>query len=358
MKKVECIVVGQGVCGTFLTWYLKKAGMSFIVIDNNDPASSSRVAAGVINPVTGRRIVKTWMIDELMPFVQQAYGEISDCLGIDCLENTRIVNLFPTPQMRNAFAERAVEEQHFLELSADDHRYRPFLEYAFGSGEIRPAYLAKLHRLLPAWREELSRSSSLIEEEFELWRLAITDNHITYKDLQAERIIFCDGSSAFNNEFFRSLPFAPNKGEALVLRIKDLPTDAVFKKAITLVPLEPEIFWAGASHEWEFSSAGPTEEFRTKTEKQLRNWLKIPFSIEDHVAAIRPATLERRPFVGLHPHFPRVGILNGMGTKGCSLAPYFANEFAQHLTKKTAILPQADVGRFTRILTPGNNLKH
>jgi outer membrane cobalamin receptor len=33
--------------------------------------------------------------------------------------------------------------------------------------------------------------------------------------------------------------------------------------------------------------------------------------------------------------------------------PYFANEFAQHLTKKTAILPQADVGRFTRILTPG-----
>ena len=72
MKKVECVVVGQGVCGTFLTWYLKKAGMSFIVIDNNDPASSSRVAAGVINPVTGRRIVKTWMINELMPFVQQA----------------------------------------------------------------------------------------------------------------------------------------------------------------------------------------------------------------------------------------------------------------------------------------------
>ena len=76
MRKTEFLIVGQGISGTFLSWYLHKAGRSFIVIDNNDGSSSSRVAAGIINPVTGRRVVKTWMIDEIMPFAVNAYEEM------------------------------------------------------------------------------------------------------------------------------------------------------------------------------------------------------------------------------------------------------------------------------------------
>jgi len=46
-----------------------------------------------------------------------------------------------------------------------------------------------------------------------------------------------------------------------------------------------------------------------------------------------------------------VGVFNGMGTKGCSLAPYFAHEFAQYLAEGKAMTPAADVTRFTRILS-------
>ena len=53
---------------TMLSYEFAKAGLSFLVIDDGDPSASSRVAAGMINPVTGRRIVKTWMIDTLLPF--------------------------------------------------------------------------------------------------------------------------------------------------------------------------------------------------------------------------------------------------------------------------------------------------
>jgi hypothetical protein len=52
----------------------------------------------------------------------------------------------------------------------------------------------------------------------------------------------------------------------------------------------------------------------------------------------------------MHPHHPQIGILNGMGTKGCSLAPYFASQFVSHLTKKSSILPEANVDRFSRLL--------
>jgi glycine/D-amino acid oxidase-like deaminating enzyme len=70
----------------------------------------------------------------------------------------------------------------------------------------------------------------------------------------------------------------------------------------------------------------------------------------DHFASVRPATLERRPFVGLHPHFLQLGILNGLGTKGCSLAPYFAKELAQKLSGKGSVNPLADIQRFSKIL--------
>jgi len=42
--------------------------------------------------------------------------------------------------------------------------------------------------------------------------------------------------------------------------------------------------------------------------------------------------------------------LNGMGTKGCSLAPYFAKQFADQLVHGHVLEPLADVKRFSRVL--------
>jgi glycine/D-amino acid oxidase-like deaminating enzyme len=61
--------------------------------------------------------------------------------------------------------------------------------------------------------------------------------------------------------------------------------------------------------------------------------------------------LERRPFVGLHPQQPALGILNGMGTKGASLAPFFANQLTSHLVHNFPIHDEADIKRFTKILS-------
>jgi len=79
--------------------------------------------------------------------------------------------------------------------------------------------------------------------------------------------------------------------------------------------------------------------------------LKIPFIIKDHLASLRPATIERRPFVGLHPQHNNMAIFNGMGTKGCSLAPWFAKQFADHLVSNVSLDPLCDIKRFHRILT-------
>jgi glycine/D-amino acid oxidase-like deaminating enzyme len=199
----------------------------------------------------------------------------------------------------------------------------------------------------------------LREERFEIAELAVTPDEVRYRDINARRIVFCDGAAGFNNPFFSRLPFAPNKGEALIIEAPGLREEApgihgpsVFKQGISLVPWgDDDLYWAGSSYEWSFEDTAPTALFRERTEAALRYWLKQPFRTVEHWAAVRPATLERRPFVGFHPVDPAVGILNGMGTKGCSLAPYFAHEMVRNVVAGSPIRADADVKRFTKILS-------
>jgi glycine/D-amino acid oxidase-like deaminating enzyme len=54
--------------------------------------------------------------------------------------------------------------------------------------------------------------------------------------------------------------------------------------------------------------------------------------------------------VGTHPAHKNVAILNGMGSKGCSLAPFFAKQLADNLVHGKKILPEADILRFRKVL--------
>jgi glycine/D-amino acid oxidase-like deaminating enzyme len=345
--QTEFLIIGQGISGTFVTWYLKKAGRSFIVIDNGNPASSSRVAAGIINPVTGRRIVQTWMIDILLPYALNAYKELGRELNIEAIAQKNIVDFFPSPQMVNAFHERYQENPEYLSLPSDPQAFSQYFNYDFGYGEISPAYAVNLAEIIPAWRQQLQ----IIEEDFDVSKLGIRDGGITYKDISAEKIIFCNGIAASEHPYFNKLPFALNKGQALIIRNKELPKENIFKKAMTIVPLKDDLFWVGSSYEWQFEDMYPSEEFLSRTTALLRSWIKSDFTVEAHLSSLRPATLERRPFVGLHPKYPEIGILNGMGTKGCSLAPYFAGQLVNYLINNEPILPMADIGRFRKILS-------
>jgi len=348
----DVLIVGQGICGTFLSWWLEKKGLSFVVIDEQRPHTASRSAAGLINPVTGRRIVKTWMIDELLAFAKPAYDEMGRTLGIEFLKQVSVVDFFPSAQMRLAFLQRYEEDPQYLQLPQDEHDYDPLFRSDLGYGMINPCYLVDLPGLLSSCRQHLLQQNLLFEDAFDYQYLITGEQHIQYKDITARMVIFCDGVQSADSSYFSRLPFAPNKGEALILDIPELPPSAtVYKKGMTLAPWKDGLYWVGSSYEWSFSNPGPTENFRQRAESLMKEWLKLPFRIIDHIASVRPATLERRPFVGFHPLYPAVGILNGMGTKGCSLAPFFAHQLSEHIAHGEVIQADADVKRFAKILS-------
>ncbi len=348
---IDYLIIGQGISGTFLSYYLQQQEKTVMVIDDGSPTSPSRITAGVMNPVTGRRLVTVWMAGELFPFAWNAYQDIGKELDVEVISQRNVIDFFPNPFMREGFLQKIESGDQYTHAYPEQNHFNPYFNYEFGCGEIRPAYTAHLEVLLPAWRNRLIRQGALLEERFDLAQLKLEPERVIYKDIIASKILFCDGSSGFESPFFKPLPYAPNKGEAMVVEIRDLPDHHIYKKSMMLVPMvEKDIFWIGSSYVWEFDNADPTKEFRDRTEAVLKEWLKVPFKTLEHRSGLRPATLERRPFCGIHPLYPQVGILNGMGTKGCSLAPYFANQLTDFLVNGKEIAKDADVGRFRRVL--------
>jgi glycine/D-amino acid oxidase-like deaminating enzyme len=349
--QVDYIIVGQGICGTMLSWFLHKEGKTFLIIDDANDHSSSKVAAGIINPITGRRYVTTWMIEELMAFAKQAYTDLGEHLQSQFLFQKDIIDFFPSAQMRDAFVNRITEDDTYLHPYPDQNHFNSMFHYDFGCGQVRPAFMVNISLLLASWRKHLYDHDAVMNEVFDLSQLEIKKDSIQYGDITAQKIIFCDGVAAMKNPWFELLPFSANKGEALIIECEGITNEHIFKKGLMLAPLPVQhTYWVGSNYQWEYENGQPSETFYKQTENHLKHWLKQPFRILHHKAAVRPATIERRPFVGLHPHQKVIGILNGMGTKGTSLAPYFANQLAQHLVHGLPISPEADIQRFNRIL--------
>jgi glycine/D-amino acid oxidase-like deaminating enzyme len=354
---IDYLIIGQGICGTFLSWNLLKAGKTVCVIDADQPFTASKVASGVINPVTGRRIVRTWEIEKLMPFAVTAYRQLEQELNVSLIRQCNILDFHPTPQMQLAFTERLPVEQDYLRLPDNADQWKTYFNYPFGIGEINPCWLIDLCTLLAAWRTQLQLRQLLLEENFSWKHCQVSADHVTYNNITAQKIICCEGVAGFDNPYFSLLPYARNKGQAIIVSIPGLPRTHIFKQGINLVPWQDDLFWVGSTYEWDFTDTHPSADFLRKVKDQLGYWLKLPFEVVDHIASERPANMERRPFVGLHPAADTVGLLNGMGTKGCSLAPYYAAEFASYLTNGTPLSPQADVRRFSKILSVKNSNK-
>jgi len=347
--EVDCIIIGQGICGTMLSFELIKREKSFLVIDGGSSNSASRVAAGLINPVTGKRHVPSWRYDEFLPVALEMYSEIETLLGRSLLHKTRLVQLHISPSEREAFETKLCLNPHLSVIKhPDDLSY--FGNFS-GAGCIEPCFIVNTQLLLDGWRAHLKEQQLLSEERFQWEDVKLVDGFVSYKGIRAKKLFCCEGGAAADNPYFKMLPFSFNKGQVLVTEIPGMGQDQIVQKHFKFIPLGNSLFWIGSSFEWKYQNAEPTGDFLHAASNYLQEHLKLPFAVKQHLASLRPASVDYRPFVGFHPVFPALGILNGMGSKGFLQAPWFARQIAAHLYHQTPILPEADVLRFEKILS-------
>jgi len=347
-KNFKYLIIGQGLVGTWLGYFLQQRNISFAIVNDSSTASATKVASGVMNPVTGRRMVQTWMIEEVLPFAVDAYEAFQEKTNSKIINKAPVVLIHPSQQMKDSFDYRMGHDNVYLKNN-NPLTWDSFFNMHFGTGEIESCYWIDLLSFLEAGKKVFAQN--YIEANFDYVDLKLVEGGVRWNNINAEKIIFCDGLNTMMNPYFKTLPFAPNKGEALIVEIKGLTAKHIYKNNLAIVPWKENLFWVGSSFEWDYTSTIPTEAFKQKTINSLNAVLKIPYTITDHLVGIRPANTERRPFVGLHPVHTQIGICNGMGTKGCSLAPYFTHQLIEHIEHQKAIHAEADVQRFKHLMS-------
>lgn len=345
----DFIIVGQGIAGSMLSWFLLQSNQRVLVIDEFNPASASKVASGVTNPITGRRFVKSWLSDELLPFARQTYRDLELVLGESFFTHSTIVKLFDSVKSQNDWSTRCASPGYLPYLKNEQIVYLDAekVKNEFGGFEIEGGSRLDTEKFLPAYRSYLQDKNLLLETKFDFDKLIIADSGVNYEGNKAQKIIFCEGANALFNPYFKFLPFQLAKGECLIIEIENFYSDRIINGEVFVMPMPlKNHYYIGATHEWHFDDDQPSAKGRHELLGNLSTVLKAQFTVVEQKAAIRPTVKDRRPFIGFHPEFSSVGIFNGMGTKGISLAPYFAHQFAENLLLHKPLDKEVDIKRF------------
>ncbi|MBK8704949.1 MAG: FAD-binding oxidoreductase [Saprospiraceae bacterium] len=175
---VDTLIVGQGLAGTLLAHFLIEAGQTVCVIDDDYPRAASRVAAGVINPVTGRRVVKSWRVDEFIPFARHTYQQLESLLGQPLYHERNILRALSHQGDENDWLGRSADPAYYDYIvdPADVSAFTGKINPAFSYGELQQASQVDIGKLCKAFRSFLINKNSFRKEIFDYSKLHVQDS--------------------------------------------------------------------------------------------------------------------------------------------------------------------------------------
>ncbi|GAB4240801.1 MAG: FAD-dependent oxidoreductase [Ekhidna sp.] len=342
--KLDYIIVGQGLAGTWLSYELLNRDQKILVINDDKADTSSKKAAGLYNPITGRKMVKTWRANALFDGLENSYKILEKLL------DNRF--LFPKPIYR-PFA--APADQNDWEGKLDDNAISDFVEdikresvgiqhIADPNGGIllRSCGYVDIPTLLRGYKDYLINKGVYVEEVFDYSEMKMESETVQYKNWVAKKVIFCEGPF-LSNPYWKELPFRPVRGEVMDITC-DLKTDFIINQGVFMIPKENH-YTVGSTYDHKTLTFEPQEEGIKNLEQRLSKIYCGSYRIIQKRAGVRPATHDRKPYIGFHKKFGTIGIFNGFGTKGVSLSPYFASHFADVLVEAKELDKEVDVER-------------
>lgn len=338
----DFIILGQGLAGSVLSFRLIEAGYSVLVLDESEEVTSSKVAAGIFNPITGKRGVKSWLVDELFPEVQETYQEMESTLNAEFLFTTDICKVFADQEQQNDFY-----------LKASDPRYTPYLKMngdvpqgfgaPFGSAKISKGGWLDVKVLLSATKLYLENRKAWVESHVPDEEIEIGAEKVMVSGFEARMLIDARGYKSLNSKLFGYLPFRPNKGEMLLVRL-DQDFKHILNKNMFVLPKGDNVYLIGSTFENHYDEQ-KTEKGFTQLIEKFENIYSGSYEVLEHLVGVRPATTQRRPYVGRHPEHSQVFSFNGFGTKGVTLIPTFAKELHGFIENGEEIHPEANIAR-------------
>jgi glycine/D-amino acid oxidase-like deaminating enzyme len=347
LNKYDFVIVGNGLAGLLLANELIDRGQRVLVFGDSNKRSSSMVAGGMVNPVTGKYLAKTWLIDELFGLLFDYYRNLEVEFKSSFFHQTGLFRPFPNEQSKTNFLNQIQKHnlQDYIEVQENPTAYSAHYSVVFGGMFTRKAGWLDVPVMLSKIKEKLMSRGTYQDTQFVHADLVIADSGLRYQNIFAEKIIFCEGYYATQNPFFHWLPFNPVKGETLLAKIKDYTIRPIVNQVKWVMPLGGEKVRIGATYSWHELDFESTEKGREELTTAVSKVLKSEYHIIDHQAGVRPSTKDRRPILGRHPKYDNMYIFNGLGTKGVSLAPYFVRQLLDFIFLKKDINPEANIER-------------
>jgi glycine/D-amino acid oxidase-like deaminating enzyme len=352
MTDCDFLVVGHGIAGATLAYVLRQRGHHVLVYDPGQPDSASNVAAGLMNPVAGKRFALTWEAAELLPFAATFYHELEQRYGQSFFTEAPIFKLFGSLEEQNALLARSAGQPwgDFVAALTTTDPGLAGVHAPFGGAWLRHGGHVAVRELLAALAAEGAEAGWLRRETFDWTQLVTDPAGATYAgQVRARHAICCEGAAAVRNPYFKWLPLTPNQGEVLDVACADLATAQVLNRGAYVVPVGENRFRVGATYRWPPFSDGPTAVGREELAARLSVITDLPFTITGQRAGVRPAVRDRRPLLGPHPTVPSLSFCGGYGSKGVMLAPRLAVLLADWLEGKADIWPDVSLLRYEKL---------
>jgi len=312
------LIVGGGIAGCLLAWKLRQRDFAVTLVDDGRPGRASAAAAGLLNPLTGKRLAPLERGQTLIPCALNAYEGLGRLLGQPVLHPMTIQRDLISEEERALAALRCAKtplgEPLRLELIETEGSFGRLRIH--GGGWVDFSALDQLPSLCGVER---------IHETFDFdnWT---PSSPLRWQDRAWRAVVFCQGYAPEGPA--AGWPWNAAAGDILTVRLPGWDDTQIRQRGIFTIPLGGDLFRVGSTYRRENLSPQPMEHGVLELLETLQTWTGIQGEVIEKSAGIRPVLLNRRPLIGPLPDWPGCFVLNGLGSKGGWWAPWAAEHLA------------------------------
>ncbi len=335
LKHTENLIIGQGLAGSAMAWTVHWAGKNLLLVDRGEPNTASRVAAGLITPVTGKRMVHSPDFDQYWNAAKQFYRRVEQETGTSLFEEKEMIRLFEDEASRTEFTERSDEySQHATQPWEGTLQRAGRLQIGIS---MRPAGRLNVKAYLTATRTFFEERNSYVASEIDVTSDLLVKDQVEWsgKKVTADRLILCQGSE--QNQFFPGVPNNRSRGDILKVKIEGYERSEVVHRSIWIAPESNGVQTVGSTYDWKNISSNISDAGRKEVLKKLSRLIDGQVVVLDHEAGVRPTMKDYEPVLGRHPEYRSVYLFNGLGSKGTLKSPWLASQMMLFIAGETTL---------------------
>ena len=318
-------IAGQGLAGTCLAWEFWKRGVSFLLTDRG-VGGSSRVAAGMVNPITGKNFEPSWRIAEFLPDALSFYAEVEKSIGRKIWHSFPVLRLAGSQKEWEKIVSKLAEPSVAPWVAGET----PAPDGWVGAVELTGGGRLDVMAFIDGSRDFFQQQGC-----YQTGDVSVHDT----------RTIWCDGAAGLMTGKFGTHRCA--KGEILTVRAPDWDETKIrIGAGGWLVPVGNGHFKVGSTYEWNELDEVPTEKGRQRVEEIARRLGGEDFQTIQHDVGIRPILRRSQPLIG--PLAQGGWMFNALGSKGSLYAPGMATRLAEWMVDGIEPEPEVDLREFLK----------